>query len=361
MLLRCIGSSVAVVFKRKLKSKFGLQSVMTSNTMLQRAAFLHESDLENTYSMKAFRINFRADGMHYTMAIRSLFRAPVTYRGLPACTFSSVETRLLGYRCVDRETLIHSKRSNALPGEMISLSAMRRLERAWPCLWHNGKRGGSRVAGLEQEESHVEEQHRSIKFVSTSCHSTAIVAAYLVHQGLEAGDCFLLYGNVGAGKSFFSREFIRFALDDPDLEVPSPTYLLHNMYNSNQDRADIPILHHYDLYRLIGEGKAPQGDTARLDLHHSLEAGVCLIEWPDVLNALGILPARRVEIHISLVSSESHRPVSDDDEMDGCSSERLIEVHCFGERWCNAISALDEHIIERGESLGLHKCLQEQE
>jgi tRNA threonylcarbamoyl adenosine modification protein YjeE len=301
--------------------------------------------------------------MHYTMAMRSLFRAPVTYRGLPACTFSSVETRILGYFCVDRGTWIHSKRINASPCDMQSLSAMKRLERAWSCRWHSGKRGG-RVAGLEQEESHVEEQHCSIKFVSTSCHSTAIVAAYLVHQGLQAGDCFLLYGNVGAGKSFFSREFIRFALDDPDLEVPSPTYLLHNMYNSNQDHADIPILHHYDLYRLIGEGKAPQGDIARLDLHHSLKAGVCLIEWPDLLNVLGILPARRVEIRISLMSSESRQPVSDDDdddELDGCSSERLIEVHCYGERWCNAIFALDEHIIERGESLGLHKCLQEQE
>ena len=298
--------------------------------------------------------------MHYKMAMRSLLRAPLTYRGLPASVFLNVETKMLHNHCpVYCGPWFHSQRSNASTRDVLSLSAMRRLEKAWPCRWQSGKRG-DRVAGLQREEPQMEEQHRSIRFVSTSCHSTAIIAAYLVHQGLEAGDCFLLYGNVGAGKSFFSREFIRFALGDPDLEVPSPTYLLHNMYSSAQDHIDIPIIHHYDLYRLIGEDKAPQGDTARLDLQHSLDTGVCLIEWPDLLEILGILPRRRVEIHISLMSSELQQPVGED-EQEGCTSDRLIEVHCFGERWCNAIAVLDEHIIERGESLGLHKCLQEQE
>ena len=52
------------------------------------------------------------------------------------------------------------------------------------------------------------------------------LAVLLAEQGLRAGDVYLLYGAVGAGKSVFSRAFIRAALGDPHLPVPSPTYLL---------------------------------------------------------------------------------------------------------------------------------------
>jgi tRNA A37 threonylcarbamoyladenosine biosynthesis protein TsaE len=47
--------------------------------------------------------------------------------------------------------------------------------------------------------------------------------ASLLASELRPGDCYCLYGDVGAGKSVFSRAFIRAAADDPDLPVPSPT------------------------------------------------------------------------------------------------------------------------------------------
>lgn len=53
------------------------------------------------------------------------------------------------------------------------------------------------------------------------------LAALLVQKGgLQAGDVYCLQGDVGAGKSVFSRAFIRTAAGDPSLTVPSPTYLL---------------------------------------------------------------------------------------------------------------------------------------
>jgi hypothetical protein len=48
--------------------------------------------------------------------------------------------------------------------------------------------------------------------------------------GARAGDVICLHGDVGAGKSAFSRAFVRAVARDPYLEVPSPTYLLQQIY-----------------------------------------------------------------------------------------------------------------------------------
>lgn len=48
----------------------------------------------------------------------------------------------------------------------------------------------------------------------------------LLSVTLRPGDCYCLYGDVGAGKSVFSRAFIRHAAQDDGLPVPSPTFLL---------------------------------------------------------------------------------------------------------------------------------------
>ena len=51
-----------------------------------------------------------------------------------------------------------------------------------------------------------------------------VLASHLAAE-LQPGDCYCLYGDVGAGKSVFSRAFIRAAAEDPELPVPSPTYV----------------------------------------------------------------------------------------------------------------------------------------
>jgi len=43
----------------------------------------------------------------------------------------------------------------------------------------------------------------SITLRSESPHSTEVLAAYFASVSLSPGDCYLLYGNVGAGKSLF--------------------------------------------------------------------------------------------------------------------------------------------------------------
>jgi tRNA A37 threonylcarbamoyladenosine biosynthesis protein TsaE len=136
-----------------------------------------------------------------------------------------------------------------------------------------------------------------------------------------------------------SREYIRFALGKEDMDVPSPTYLLHNTY-THPNGVDI---HHYDLYRLQGKSEM---EYSRLDLNHSLETGVCLIEWPEKLIEMGVVPKERLELHLSHMDEDQDQ---DDDE----DSKRLIHLNWFGERWGQLVLTLAEHVQDRGSSLGL--------
>lgn len=114
--------------------------------------------------------------------------------------------------------------------------------------------------------------------------------ASLLAMQLQPGDCYCLEGDVGAGKSVFSREFIREARQDPDLPVPSPTFLLENVYEA----AGAVSIHHFDLYRLKG-GR----DMDRLGIETSLAHAVCLVEWPQRL--LDRLPEQYLGVHIQVL------------------------------------------------------------
>lgn len=71
-----------------------------------------------------------------------------------------------------------------------------------------------------------------------------------------SGDIILLDGDLGAGKTCFSRGFIRGRCGLPNERVTSPTYLLSNTYPVVDDTADAAttgvttLIHHMDLYRL---------------------------------------------------------------------------------------------------------------
>ncbi len=89
------------------------------------------------------------------------------------------------------------------------------------------------------------------------------------------GDAILLEGPLGAGKSAFARAFLRAAVGDPALEVPSPSYTLVQSYEAPRFTA-----HHFDLWRLDGPG-------AVMELGwDELTQDVVLVEWPDRLGHL---------------------------------------------------------------------------
>ena len=163
--------------------------------------------------------------------------------------------------------------------------------RRWPCGRTVASSSSSAPSSSTPRPNDV--PMMSLHVLSSSKHATDVLAAYFATAtGLAPGDCFLLFGPVGAGKSHFSRAFIRYAMDDDELEVPSPTFLLHNSYERNER-----VVHHYDLYRLMD---AREGEYERLDLSGSFASGVSLIEWPERLVQMGGVPAERVELRITL-------------------------------------------------------------
>ena len=115
---------------------------------------------------------------------------------------------------------------------------------------------------------------------------------------LRAGDCILLSGNLGMGKTCFARGLIQAALGT-NQDIPSPSFALAQYYDSN------PPIWHFDFYRL----KAPE-EIWELGFEDALE-NICLIEWPE--KATKYLPANALEIKFNPApqpSQSKHSPQS---------------------------------------------------
>jgi hypothetical protein len=111
--------------------------------------------------------------------------------------------------------------------------------------------------------------------ISARDEQATIRLAELVALKLAYGDCVLLSGDLGAGKTTFARALIRARLDDPAAEIPSPTFALRQDYDA--PRATI---RHFDLYRV--------GDLSELNelgLDEGMTDAITIVEWPERADA----------------------------------------------------------------------------
>lgn len=113
---------------------------------------------------------------------------------------------------------------------------------------------------------------------------TARLGAWFAPR-LQAGDCVLLHGPIGAGKSHFARSLIQTRLNRAE-DVPSPTFTLVQTY-----QADVEIWH-ADLYRL-----SHPDEVLELGLDTAFDSAISLIEWPDRLGTYAPLGA--INLHFS--------------------------------------------------------------
>lgn len=142
--------------------------------------------------------------------------------------------------------------------------------------------------------------------------TTAEVATALateVSKHLRAGDCLLLSGPVGAGKTHFARGIIQAMLtrNGETEDVPSPTFTLVQTYETSAGE-----VWHTDLYRLTHVD-----ELTELGLEDAFDTAITLVEWPDRLVDM------RPERHLELVFS------TPDIETD----ERLLEITAVGPNW----------------------------
>mmetsp|Transcript_56582 Transcript_56582/g.120158 ORF Transcript_56582/g.120158 Transcript_56582/m.120158 type:complete len:267 (+) Transcript_56582:103-903(+) len=139
------------------------------------------------------------------------------------------------------------------------------------------------------------------------------------------GDVILLDGDLGAGKTCFSRGFIRARTGLGNERVTSPTYLLSNTYSVNGGNTKI---YHMDLYRLSGTGD----DLAPLDLENVFSNGISLIEWPSRLKEL---PSARLDISLSIDSTIQNDDCGTD------SKRRFMKLMPYGDRWVERLAFLE--------------------
>lgn len=142
-----------------------------------------------------------------------------------------------------------------------------------------------------------------ITVLSSSPEDTSKLANGLADMA-EGGDVLVLVGDLGAGKTAFSKAYGKaLGVDEP---MTSPTFTLAREYVGRF------TLHHLDVYRL-----EQMAEVLDLDLPELLDSGgVVLIEWGDMI--LPMLPPDFLEVRFTFGEG-------DDD--------RNIELSPVGPRW----------------------------
>ncbi len=107
-----------------------------------------------------------------------------------------------------------------------------------------------------------------LRFVTKSVEETYKVAKEKIAPLLKKGDVLILDGDLGSGKTTFTRGFVEYFNINPDY-VSSPTFTLINVYKGKEI-----IVYHVDFYRIL-EGN----DIFFEELMEIQGKGITLIEW----------------------------------------------------------------------------------
>ena len=133
-----------------------------------------------------------------------------------------------------------------------------------------------------------------VTVMSHSVVETEAAAAELART-FVGGEVVALHGELGAGKTQFTRGIVKGLGGDPHA-VSSPTFVLLNVYDSGRLK-----VFHLDAYRVSGAE-----DFEAIGFAELLEQnGVVVIEWPQRVEPL--LPDTRIEVRLKTVSPRVRR------------------------------------------------------
>ena len=126
----------------------------------------------------------------------------------------------------------------------------------------------------------------------------------LLGSRLEPGMFIALRGDLGGGKTCFTRGLTAGAVPQSAHLVASPTFAIMNEYPG------IPPVYHFDFYRLSNSH-----EISELGFEEYLDGdGICIVEWPERLEEL--LPRD----HLGITFSQSG------------NDQRTLTMESFGAR-----------------------------
>lgn len=120
----------------------------------------------------------------------------------------------------------------------------------------------------------------------------AELAKYVTQNKL---DFIALYGDLGAGKTAFTRGFA--SVIAPDADVCSPTYTIVNEYEGR-----VPLFH-FDMYRIENEDALDS-----IGFYDYLGRGVIITEWSE--NIPYALPSKFVRVTIEKLGDDERRIIA---------------------------------------------------
>lgn len=119
---------------------------------------------------------------------------------------------------------------------------------------------------------------------------------YLLGEAVKDGSVVAMFGDLGAGKTAFTRGFAKGMGINSD--VSSPTFALVNEY-----RGSSKTLYHFDMYRISG-----WDDLYSTGYFDYLDAGGCLIiEWSENIEA--VLPDDCIRVTITKIENPDERNI----------------------------------------------------
>jgi tRNA threonylcarbamoyladenosine biosynthesis protein TsaE len=133
--------------------------------------------------------------------------------------------------------------------------------------------------------------------MEVSTHSTQETRklAFKVAKKIAKGDIIALYGDLGTGKTAFTK-YLAEALGFKS-RVQSPTFVIARRYKSGN-----LVLNHIDLYRLASKQDAE--DIGIEDFLRNPE-NITVIEWPEVIEEL--LPRKTTRIYFKYIGENERK------------------------------------------------------
>mgnify|MGYP006098697803 CR=1 FL=1 len=121
-----------------------------------------------------------------------------------------------------------------------------------------------------------------------------------IKKKILPGDCIFLYGEIGVGKTSFSRILINNFEKENNLqpsEVLSPTFNIVFEYEVKNY-----FIKHYDLYRL-----KKKEDIINLGIFENKDKNIILVEWPELIENK---PINRVDLFFKYTKDMESRTLS---------------------------------------------------